>query len=103
MSDAYKGLYKHYKIVLALLQGGYGRIQALVPSLPFDTQSGTAARKRPGVLAISARLRAAGRSTSRTLRAASGAQERIARIDKRWADTGYTGPANAWGNGSGPG
>ena len=26
-----------------------------------------------------------------------------ARIDKRWADTGYTGPANAWGNGSGPG
>lgn len=26
-----------------------------------------------------------------------------ARIDKRWADTGYTGPAKAWGNGSGPG
>jgi calcineurin-like phosphoesterase family protein len=26
-----------------------------------------------------------------------------ARIDKRWEDTGYTGPANAWGNGSGPG
>jgi calcineurin-like phosphoesterase family protein len=25
-----------------------------------------------------------------------------ARIDKRWEDTGYTGPANAWGNGSGP-
>ena len=24
-------------------------------------------------------------------------------IDKRWADTGYTGPVNAWGNGSGPG
>jgi len=26
-----------------------------------------------------------------------------ARIDKRWKDMGYTGPANAWGNGSGPG
>lgn len=26
-----------------------------------------------------------------------------ARIDKRWAETGYEGPANAWGNGSGPG
>ena len=25
-----------------------------------------------------------------------------ARIDKRWKDMGYTGPANAWGNGSGP-
>jgi calcineurin-like phosphoesterase family protein len=25
-----------------------------------------------------------------------------ARIDKRWEDTGYTGPTNAWGNGSGP-
>jgi calcineurin-like phosphoesterase family protein len=24
-------------------------------------------------------------------------------IDKRWEDTGYTGPDNAWGNGSGPG
>jgi calcineurin-like phosphoesterase family protein len=26
-----------------------------------------------------------------------------ARIDKRWEETGYTGPVNAWGNGSGPG
>jgi calcineurin-like phosphoesterase family protein len=26
-----------------------------------------------------------------------------ARIDKRWEETGYTGPAKAWGNGSGPG
>jgi len=26
-----------------------------------------------------------------------------ARIDKRWEETGYTGPATAWGNGSGPG
>lgn len=26
-----------------------------------------------------------------------------ARIDKRWKQTGYTGPAKAWGNGSGPG
>jgi calcineurin-like phosphoesterase family protein len=26
-----------------------------------------------------------------------------ARIDKRWEDTGYTGPVKAWGNGSGPG
>ena len=25
-----------------------------------------------------------------------------ARIDKRWEDTGYTGPTNAWGNGSEP-
>lgn len=25
------------------------------------------------------------------------------RIAKRWAETGYTGPVNAWGNGSGPG
>jgi len=25
-----------------------------------------------------------------------------ARIDKRWEDTGYTGPVKAWGNGSGP-
>jgi calcineurin-like phosphoesterase family protein len=25
-----------------------------------------------------------------------------ARIDKRWEETGYTGPAKAWGNGSGP-
>ena len=25
------------------------------------------------------------------------------RIAKRWAETGYTGPARAWGNGSGPG
>jgi calcineurin-like phosphoesterase family protein len=24
-------------------------------------------------------------------------------IDKRWAETGYTGPVRAWGNGSGPG
>ena len=24
-------------------------------------------------------------------------------IDKRWEETGYTGPAKAWGNGSGPG
>lgn len=26
-----------------------------------------------------------------------------ARIKKRWEDTGYVGPTNAWGNGSGPG
>jgi calcineurin-like phosphoesterase family protein len=26
-----------------------------------------------------------------------------ARIDKRWEETGYTGPVKAWGNGSGPG
>jgi len=26
-----------------------------------------------------------------------------ARIDKRWEESGYTGPAKAWGNGSGPG
>lgn len=26
-----------------------------------------------------------------------------ARIDKRWEETGYEGPAKAWGNGSGPG
>lgn len=26
-----------------------------------------------------------------------------ARIAKRWAETGYEGPVNAWGNGSGPG
>ena len=26
-----------------------------------------------------------------------------ARIDKRWEETSYTGPAKAWGNGSGPG
>jgi calcineurin-like phosphoesterase family protein len=26
-----------------------------------------------------------------------------ARIDKRWEETGYTGPDKAWGNGSGPG
>jgi len=26
-----------------------------------------------------------------------------ARIDKRWEETGYTGPVRAWGNGSGPG
>ena len=26
-----------------------------------------------------------------------------ARIDKRWAETGYTGPVHSWGNGSGPG
>jgi calcineurin-like phosphoesterase family protein len=26
-----------------------------------------------------------------------------ARIDKRWEESEYTGPANAWGNGSGPG
>jgi calcineurin-like phosphoesterase family protein len=26
-----------------------------------------------------------------------------ARIDKRWEETGYTGPAKAWSNGSGPG
>ena len=25
------------------------------------------------------------------------------RIDKRWTETGYTGPVKAWGNGSGPG
>ena len=25
-----------------------------------------------------------------------------ARIDKRWEETGYTGPVKAWGNGSGP-
>jgi hypothetical protein len=26
-----------------------------------------------------------------------------AKIKKRWEDTGYSGPAKAWGNGSGPG
>jgi calcineurin-like phosphoesterase family protein len=26
-----------------------------------------------------------------------------ARIDKRWEETGYSGPVKAWGNGSGPG
>jgi len=30
-------------------------------------------------------------------------EEVDARIAKRWAETGYTGPVNAWGNGSGPG
>ena len=25
-----------------------------------------------------------------------------ARIDKRWAETGYEGPVDPWGNGSGP-
>ena len=30
-------------------------------------------------------------------------EEVDARIAKRWAETGYEGPVNAWGNGSGPG
>jgi hypothetical protein len=30
-------------------------------------------------------------------------EEVEARIDLRWAETGYTGPVDPWGNGSGPG